>query len=115
VNFENLVQGGVVFGLGHAMNCEITYSDGRAQQENYYDHEAMRIHNAPRSWWSVWKTARRSGHRGAARPARCPRARQRDLRRDGSALRAVAQVHPDQRELRVQLAIVLGSASCAKL
>jgi isoquinoline 1-oxidoreductase beta subunit len=28
VNFENLVQGGVVFGLGHAMNCEITYSDG---------------------------------------------------------------------------------------
>jgi isoquinoline 1-oxidoreductase beta subunit len=47
VNFENLVQGGVVFGLGHAMNCEITYSDGRAQQENYYDHEAMRMHQCP--------------------------------------------------------------------
>ncbi len=47
VNFENLVQGGVVFGLGHAMNCEITYADGRAQQENYYDHEAMRIHQCP--------------------------------------------------------------------
>jgi isoquinoline 1-oxidoreductase beta subunit len=47
LNFENLVQGGVVFGLGHAMNCEITYSDGRAQQENYYDHEAMRMHQCP--------------------------------------------------------------------
>jgi isoquinoline 1-oxidoreductase beta subunit len=47
VNFENLVQGGVVFGLGHAMNCEITYSDGRAQQENYYDHEAMRLPQCP--------------------------------------------------------------------
>ena len=47
VNFENLVQGGVVFGLGHAMNCEITYADGMAQQENYYDHEGMRIHQCP--------------------------------------------------------------------
>jgi isoquinoline 1-oxidoreductase beta subunit len=47
VNFENLVQGGVVFGLGHAMNCEITYADGRAVQENYYDHEAMRINQCP--------------------------------------------------------------------
>lgn len=47
VNFENLVQGGVVFGLGHAMNCEITYADGVAQQENYYAHEAMRLHQCP--------------------------------------------------------------------
>jgi isoquinoline 1-oxidoreductase subunit beta len=47
VNFENLVQGGVVFGLGHAMNCEITYADGMAQQENYYDHDGMRIHQCP--------------------------------------------------------------------
>ncbi len=47
VNFENLVQGGVIFGLGHAMNCEITYSDGMAEQENYYDHEGMRISQCP--------------------------------------------------------------------
>ncbi|PIE11264.1 MAG: isoquinoline 1-oxidoreductase [Rhodobacterales bacterium] len=47
VNFENLVQGGVVFGLGHAMNCEITYADGMAQQSNYYDHEAMRMWQCP--------------------------------------------------------------------
>lgn len=47
INFENLVQGGVVFGLGHAMNSEITYSDGMAEQSNYHDHEAMRLFQCP--------------------------------------------------------------------
>lgn len=47
VNFENLVQGGVVFGLGHAINCEITYSDGMAEQSNYHAHEGMRLQQCP--------------------------------------------------------------------
>ena len=47
VNFENLGQGGVIFGLGHAINCEITYTDGMAEQSNYFDHEAMRISQCP--------------------------------------------------------------------
>ena len=47
VNFENLVQGGVIFGLGHAMNCEITYSDGIAEQSNYHAHEGMRLYQCP--------------------------------------------------------------------
>ena len=47
VNFENLVQGGVVFGLGHAINCEITYSDGMAEQSNFDSHEGMRLHQCP--------------------------------------------------------------------
>jgi len=47
MNFENLVQGGVVFGLGHAINCEITYSDGKAQQSNYHVHDGMRLYQAP--------------------------------------------------------------------
>ena len=47
VNLENMAQGGTVFGLGHAMNCEITYSDGMAQQTNYHAHEAMRMHQCP--------------------------------------------------------------------
>ncbi|PRX34969.1 isoquinoline 1-oxidoreductase, beta subunit [Meinhardsimonia xiamenensis] len=46
-NIENLIQGGVVFGLGHAMNAEITYSDGMAEQRNYHDHEAMRLNQCP--------------------------------------------------------------------
>ena len=47
VNFENNVQGGVVFALGHAMNSEMTYSDGMVEQANYYDAEGMRFHQAP--------------------------------------------------------------------
>lgn len=47
INFENLVQGGVVFGLGHAMNSEITYSDGMAEQANYWDAEGMRLYQCP--------------------------------------------------------------------
>ncbi len=47
VNFENLVQGGVIWALGHAINSEITYSDGMAEQINYYDAEGMRMYQTP--------------------------------------------------------------------
>ncbi len=47
VNFENQVQGGVVFGLGHAMNCEITYVGGVAEQENFDSFEGMRLAQCP--------------------------------------------------------------------
>ena len=47
INFENMMQGGVVWGLGHAMNCEITYSDGMAEQTNYHDFEGMRLYQCP--------------------------------------------------------------------
>ncbi|MBA4491316.1 molybdopterin cofactor-binding domain-containing protein [Paracoccus sp. S1E-3] len=47
VNFENLVQGGVVFGLGAAMNCEITYAGGAAEQTNFDSHEGMRLYQCP--------------------------------------------------------------------
>ena len=47
VNFENQVQGGVVWGLGHAVNCELTYAKGAVQQINYNHHEAMRIYQCP--------------------------------------------------------------------
>jgi isoquinoline 1-oxidoreductase beta subunit len=47
INFENQVQGGVVWGLGHAMNCELTYDRGAVKQTNYNHHEAMRIHQCP--------------------------------------------------------------------
>ncbi|CUI61951.1 xanthine dehydrogenase family protein molybdopterin-binding subunit [Cognatishimia activa] len=46
-NLENLGQGGTVWGLGHAINCEITYSDGMAEQSNYHAHEGMRIWQCP--------------------------------------------------------------------
>ena len=47
VNFENQVMGGVIWGLGHAMNCEITYTDGVADQDNYHAFEGMRLYQTP--------------------------------------------------------------------
>ena len=47
VNFENMVQGGVVWGLGHAIMSEITYSDGMTEQENYDTYESMRMYQVP--------------------------------------------------------------------
>ncbi len=47
VNFENIVQGGVIWGLGHAINSEITYTDGIADQTNYHSAEGMRMYQAP--------------------------------------------------------------------
>ncbi len=47
VNFEAQVSGGVIFGLGHAMNCELTYKDGVPQQDNFHAFEGMRLHQTP--------------------------------------------------------------------
>jgi isoquinoline 1-oxidoreductase beta subunit len=47
VNFEAQVQGGVIWALGHAINCEITYANGSAQQTNYNHHEGMRLYQSP--------------------------------------------------------------------
>lgn len=47
-NFENLVQGGVIWGLGHAMTGEITFADGRMEQSNFPDFPGMRFDQCPR-------------------------------------------------------------------
>ncbi len=47
INFDNHVKGGVIWGLGHAMNSEITYADGMAEQTNYHAAEGMRLYQTP--------------------------------------------------------------------
>ena len=47
VNFESNVMGGVIWGLGHAINAEITYSDGIAEQDNFYTHDGLRLYQTP--------------------------------------------------------------------
>jgi isoquinoline 1-oxidoreductase subunit beta len=48
VNFTKQVEGGVLWGLGHAINCKITYAQGQAEQANYDDHPGLRLGQAPR-------------------------------------------------------------------
>ncbi|KNX41603.1 Isoquinoline 1-oxidoreductase subunit beta [Roseovarius tolerans] len=47
VNFDGLVKGGVIFGLGHAMNCQVTYADGAAEQRNFDQYQGMRLYQCP--------------------------------------------------------------------
>lgn len=47
INFDGLVKGGVVFGLGHAMLGEISFADGMSEQENFDTFETMRINQCP--------------------------------------------------------------------
>lgn len=47
VNFENQAQGGIVWALGHAVNCELTYEKGAVKQTNFDSHEGMRISQCP--------------------------------------------------------------------
>ena len=47
INFDGLVKGGVIWGLGHAIMGEITYTDGAADQDNFDSFESMRLYQAP--------------------------------------------------------------------
>ncbi|WP_366942800.1 molybdopterin cofactor-binding domain-containing protein [uncultured Roseobacter sp.] len=47
VNLEAQVQGGIIWGLGHAINSEITFADGKPEQTNYHDAEGMRLYQCP--------------------------------------------------------------------
>tara|TARA_R110002096_G_scaffold209791_3_gene396970 strand:- start:7055 stop:9301 length:2247 start_codon:yes stop_codon:yes gene_type:complete len=47
VNLEAQVEGGVIWGLGHAMNCELTYRDHAPVQTNFHTYQGMRLYQAP--------------------------------------------------------------------
>lgn len=48
VNAEAQLTGAVVWALGHAMNCELTYEDFAPIQTNYHAFEGMRLYQTPR-------------------------------------------------------------------
>ena len=46
-NFESQLSGGVLFGLGHAMNCEITFDNYATEQRNFDLYQGLRLAQAP--------------------------------------------------------------------
>jgi len=46
-NLEAQLYGGMIYGLSAAAFGEITFADGMAEQLNFPDYDALRIHNAP--------------------------------------------------------------------
>ncbi|ODT60662.1 MULTISPECIES: molybdopterin cofactor-binding domain-containing protein [Paracoccus] len=47
VNADAQLSGGMLFGLGHAMNCELTYRGHAPDQTNFHAYEGMRMHQTP--------------------------------------------------------------------
>ncbi len=48
VNAEAQLTGSVIWALGHAMNCELTYADHAPTQTNYHQFQGMRLPQTPR-------------------------------------------------------------------
>lgn len=46
-NFYNQMEGGVIWGLGHAMLAEITIADSAIQQTNFHDFPSIRLPSSP--------------------------------------------------------------------
>ena len=47
VNFEAQVTGGVIWGLGHAINAEVTFADGAIEQTNFPDFPGLALYQTP--------------------------------------------------------------------
>lgn len=72
VNAEAQLTGAAIFGLGHAMNCELTYENHAVQQTNFDAFEGMRLHQTPRLQTRLLGLAERV--RGLGEPATAPAA-----------------------------------------
>lgn len=71
-NLEAQVFGGVIFGLGHAMNCALTYEGHAPLETNYHVYEGMRLYQAPQI--EVRALSNGSRIRGVGEPAVPPAA-----------------------------------------
>ena len=75
------IEGGIGYGIGHAMRAELTLTDGQVDQSNFHDFDTLRIHdteqhrNTYRAVNGIPDRRRRAGH-----AAGCPRPGERDHR-----------------------------------
>ena len=69
-NIEAQMTGGALFGLSAAMMGEITFTDGAADQYNFPDYDALRMHTAPKMSVAILENNRHLG--GVGEPATPP-------------------------------------------
>lgn len=67
---EAQMVGGMIYGLSAAAFGEITFTDGAADQGNFPDYDALRMHNTPDTQVAVLETNRHMG--GAGEPGTPP-------------------------------------------
>jgi isoquinoline 1-oxidoreductase beta subunit len=73
-NLRSQVEGGVIWALGHAMNAELTFANGRTVQTNYHQYEGMRLYQAPEINVTALETTGEMGIHGIGEPAVPPAA-----------------------------------------
>lgn len=72
-NLEAQLSGGAIFGLSAAVTGKITFRDGIAEQQNFWDYDALRMQTAPATEVRVLETAYRiSGVGEVAVPPAAP-------------------------------------------
>jgi isoquinoline 1-oxidoreductase beta subunit len=72
-NLEAQLSGGAIFGLSAAVSGKITFRDGIAEQQNFWDNDALRMQSAPATEVRVLETAYRiSGVGEVAVPPSAP-------------------------------------------
>jgi len=69
-NFEAQITSGIVYGLSAATGQEITFEDGRVEQENFYDYDALRMAGVPEIEVALLENSPRMG--GAGEPGTPP-------------------------------------------
>ena len=67
INIEAQLFGGAIWGLGHAMNCELTYENYAPEQTNYHAYEGMRMYQTPDIFIRVLENG--DAIKGAGEPA----------------------------------------------
>lgn len=71
-NIEQQIFGGLIYGLGHAINSELTYENYAPQQRNYNNYEGLRLYQTPEIEVKVLENGRRI--RGIGEPGLPPAA-----------------------------------------
>lgn len=71
-NIEAQLSGGLIYGLSHAINSELTYENYAPQQNNYHAYEGMRLYQCPDIEVTVLENASRI--RGVGEPGLPPAA-----------------------------------------
>lgn len=72
MNVEAQLFGGLIFGLGHAMNSELTYENHAPTQTNFHAYEGLRLYQTPEIEVKVLENAR--GIHGVGEPGVPPAA-----------------------------------------
>ncbi len=69
-NFEAQITSGIIYGLSAAIGQEITFAEGRVEQENFYDYDALRMAGVPPIEVKLLENSPRMG--GAGEPGTPP-------------------------------------------